>query len=126
LQSPENGRLQKKSYDIDSKDFFWAKNGGNPFPQVAEDIDAELSRLAADLGDSNKQLTSDTSRTPLSSLAQQVSATSTMFRKCERKVPQRYSSRLMTATSLQILRISRPPLLLYPNSQPENILSTHT
>lgn len=43
-QSPENGRLQKKSYDIDSKDFFWAKNGGNPFPQVAEDIDTELNR----------------------------------------------------------------------------------
>ena len=43
-QSPENGRLQKKSYDIDSKDFFWAKNAGNPFPQVAEDIDAELGR----------------------------------------------------------------------------------
>lgn len=43
-QSPENGRLQKKSYDIDSKDFFWAKNAGNPFPQVAEDIDSELSR----------------------------------------------------------------------------------
>ena len=43
-KSPENGRLQKKSYDIDSKDFFWEKNAPNPFPQVAEDIDAELSR----------------------------------------------------------------------------------
>ena len=43
-QSPENGRLQKKSYDIDSKDFFWDKNAPNPFPQVAEDIDMELGR----------------------------------------------------------------------------------
>ncbi|WWC91119.1 uncharacterized protein L201_006060 [Kwoniella dendrophila CBS 6074] len=48
VESPENGRLQKKSYDIDSKDFFWEKNAGNPFPQVAEDIDSELSRYKAD------------------------------------------------------------------------------
>ena len=48
VQSPENGRLQKKSYDIDSKDFFWAKNAGNPFPHVAEDIDSELSRYKTD------------------------------------------------------------------------------
>ncbi|WWD21359.1 hypothetical protein CI109_105843 [Kwoniella shandongensis] len=48
VESPENGRLQKKSYDIDSKDFFWAKNAGNPFPQVAEDIDSELSRYKSD------------------------------------------------------------------------------
>jgi hypothetical protein len=47
-QSPENGRLQKKSYDIDSKDFFWEKNAPNPFPQVAEDIDAELNRYKTD------------------------------------------------------------------------------
>ncbi|WRT69150.1 uncharacterized protein IL334_006134 [Kwoniella shivajii] len=48
VESPENGRLQKKSYDIDSKDFFWEKNAGNPFPQVAEDIDTELSRYKSD------------------------------------------------------------------------------
>ncbi|WVR08989.1 hypothetical protein IAU60_006049 [Kwoniella sp. DSM 27419] len=48
VESPENGRLQKKSYDIDSKDFFWEKNAGNPFPQVAEDIDSELSRYKSD------------------------------------------------------------------------------
>jgi hypothetical protein len=46
-QSPENGRLQKKSYDIDSKDFFWEKNAPNPFPQVAEDIDSELGRYVS-------------------------------------------------------------------------------
>ncbi|WVQ81134.1 hypothetical protein IAT38_003256 [Cryptococcus sp. DSM 104549] len=48
VESPENGRLQKKSYDIDSKDFFWAKNAGNPFPQVAEDIDGDLNQYKAD------------------------------------------------------------------------------
>ncbi|KAN0100424.1 Sec1-like protein [Tylopilus felleus] len=39
---------QKRSYDFDSKDFFWAKNAANPFPQVAEDIDTELNRYKQD------------------------------------------------------------------------------
>jgi hypothetical protein len=39
---------QKKAYDLDSKDFFWAKNAANPFPQVAEDIDTELNRYKQD------------------------------------------------------------------------------
>lgn len=39
---------QKKAFDLDSKDFFWAKNAASPFPQVAEDIDAELNRYKQD------------------------------------------------------------------------------
>ncbi|KAH7886004.1 Sec1-like protein [Phlebopus sp. FC_14] len=39
---------QKRSYDLDSKDFFWAKNAANPFPQVAEEIDAELNKYRQD------------------------------------------------------------------------------
>ncbi|THH13009.1 hypothetical protein EW146_g7166 [Bondarzewia mesenterica] len=39
---------QKKAYDLDSKDFFWAKHSANPFPQVAEDIDTELNRYKQD------------------------------------------------------------------------------
>ncbi|EIW64208.1 Sec1-like protein [Trametes versicolor FP-101664 SS1] len=39
---------QKRSYDLDSKDFFWAKNAANPFPQVAEEIDTELNRYKQD------------------------------------------------------------------------------
>ncbi|KAF9535882.1 Sly1 vesicle trafficking sec1-like protein [Crepidotus variabilis] len=38
----------KKSYDLDSKDFFWAANAANPFPQVAEEIDSELNKYKAD------------------------------------------------------------------------------
>lgn len=38
----------KRSYDLDSKDFFWARNAANPFPQVAEDIDAELNKYKQD------------------------------------------------------------------------------
>ena len=39
---------QKRSYDLDSKDFFWAKNAPNPFPQVAEEIDSELNKYKQD------------------------------------------------------------------------------
>jgi len=38
----------KKSYDLDSKDFFWGANAAHPFPQVAEEIDTELNRYKAD------------------------------------------------------------------------------
>lgn len=39
---------QKRVYDLDSKDFFWARNAANPFPQVAEEIDAELNKYKQD------------------------------------------------------------------------------
>ena len=45
ISSPKEA---KKSYDLDSKDFFWAANAAHPFPQVAEEIDAELNRYKAD------------------------------------------------------------------------------
>ncbi|KAF9891914.1 Vesicle trafficking between the ER and Golgi [Aspergillus nanangensis] len=40
--------VTKKAYDINSNDFFWNRNAGTPFPQVAEDIDAELTRYKED------------------------------------------------------------------------------
>ncbi|KAF5384990.1 hypothetical protein D9615_001187 [Tricholomella constricta] len=39
---------KKKEYDLDSKDFFWARNAANPFPQVAEEIDSELNKYKQD------------------------------------------------------------------------------
>lgn len=39
---------QKRSYDLDSKDFFWAKNAAEPFPHVADEIDNELNRYKQD------------------------------------------------------------------------------
>ncbi|EEB93973.1 hypothetical protein MPER_07299, partial [Moniliophthora perniciosa FA553] len=39
---------QPKSYDLDAKDFFWARNAANPFPQVAEEIDSELNKYKQD------------------------------------------------------------------------------
>ncbi|PFH52340.1 hypothetical protein AMATHDRAFT_46458 [Amanita thiersii Skay4041] len=43
-----SGSEQKRSYDLDSKDFFWGHNASNPFPQVAEDIDSELNKYKQD------------------------------------------------------------------------------
>ena len=41
----------KKSYDLNSNDFFWSRNAGVPFPQVAEDIDTELTKYKEDAND---------------------------------------------------------------------------
>ncbi|PUU82110.1 Sec1-like protein [Tuber borchii] len=51
----EGGKVSKKSYDLNSSDFFWAKNAGVPFPQVAEDIDAELTRYKEDVAEITKK-----------------------------------------------------------------------
>lgn len=40
----DSGKVTKKKYDLNANDSFWAKNAGVPFPQVAEDIDTELTR----------------------------------------------------------------------------------
>ena|SRR5579862_2473752 len=48
VETTTDGKKTKKGYDIDAEDFFWKKNAPNPFPQVAEDIDAELSKYKAD------------------------------------------------------------------------------
>ena len=45
----------KRAYDLHSNDFFWAKNAAVPFPQVAEDIDAELTRYKEDANDVTKK-----------------------------------------------------------------------
>ncbi|KAI0472824.1 sec1 protein [Xylariaceae sp. FL0804] len=49
-ENPAKG-VTKKAYDLTSADFFWEKNAGVPFPQVAEDIDAELTKYKEDAAD---------------------------------------------------------------------------
>ncbi|KAJ3035694.1 Vesicle trafficking between the ER and Golgi, partial [Rhizophlyctis rosea] len=44
----EGGQKKRKVFDIDVNDFFWSKNNGLPFPQVAEDVDLEINRYKAD------------------------------------------------------------------------------
>ncbi|OXV09236.1 hypothetical protein Egran_03002 [Elaphomyces granulatus] len=45
----------KRAYDLNSNDFFWKRNAGVPFPQVAEDIDAELTRYKEDANEITKK-----------------------------------------------------------------------
>ncbi|KAJ5668544.1 uncharacterized protein N7477_007114 [Penicillium maclennaniae] len=51
----DSGKVTKKSYDLNSSDFFWQRNAGAPFPQVAEDIDAELTRYKEDANEITKK-----------------------------------------------------------------------
>ncbi|KAF2221882.1 Sec1-like protein [Elsinoe ampelina] len=49
------GSTTKRAYDLTSNDFFWARNAPVPFPQVAEDIDAELTRYKDDASEVTKK-----------------------------------------------------------------------
>ncbi|KAI1635342.1 sec1 protein [Biscogniauxia mediterranea] len=53
-ENPAKG-VTKKAYDISSADFFWEKNAAVPFPQVAEDIDAELTKYKEDAAEITKK-----------------------------------------------------------------------
>ncbi|KAI0595442.1 sec1 protein [Biscogniauxia sp. FL1348] len=53
-ENPAKG-VTKKAYDISSTDFFWEKNAAVPFPQVAEDIDAELTRYKEEAAEITKK-----------------------------------------------------------------------
>ena len=45
----------KRSYDLNSNDSFWSRNAGVPFPQVAEDIDTELTNYKDDASEITKK-----------------------------------------------------------------------
>ena len=60
----------KKSYDLNSNDFFWSRNAGVPFPQVAEDIDTELTKYKDDAN----EITRKTGASSLEDLQNDTSA----------------------------------------------------
>ena len=67
--NPAKGRT-KRSYDLNSNDFFWARNAGVPFPQVAEDIDAELTKYKEDAN----EITKNTGASSLEDLQNETSS----------------------------------------------------
>ncbi|GAA5979618.1 hypothetical protein JCM10908_002984 [Rhodotorula pacifica] len=66
VEAPEAGKMSKKTYDLDAKDFFWAKNAQHPFPQVAEEIDLELNKYKQDAN----EITRSTGVSDMNDLAQ--------------------------------------------------------
>lgn len=66
VEAPEHGRLTKRTYDLDAKDFFWHANAPSPFPQVAEEIDKELNRYKQDAA----EITRSTGVSDVNDLAQ--------------------------------------------------------
>ena len=88
---------QKKAYDLDAKDFFWAKNAANPFPQVAEDIDTELNRYKQDAAEITRSTgVSDVNDiTQLCDIVSSFSSSTLKLKLCG------------TVTSLQMRRISK-------------------
>jgi hypothetical protein len=71
----DGGKVSKRSYDLNSNDFFWARNAGVPFPQVAEDIDAELTKYKDDVA----EITSKTGASSLEDLQKFVLQTDSNF-----------------------------------------------
>ncbi|ORY39959.1 golgi transport protein Sly1 [Rhizoclosmatium globosum] len=54
IETEDKGRKIKKQFDIDANDFFWNKNSGNPFPQVADDVNSEITRYKKDVDEVTK------------------------------------------------------------------------
>lgn len=52
--NPSKGRT-KRAYDLNANDFFWARNAAVPFPQVAENIDMDLTKYKEDANEITKK-----------------------------------------------------------------------
>ncbi|KAJ9611326.1 Vesicle trafficking between the ER and Golgi [Cladophialophora chaetospira] len=50
-----NPQAKPRAYDLNASDFFWARNASAPFPQVAEDIDQELTKYKSDAEEVTKK-----------------------------------------------------------------------
>ncbi|ODV97950.1 hypothetical protein PACTADRAFT_47779 [Pachysolen tannophilus NRRL Y-2460] len=57
-------KIVTKQYDIDPKDFFWAKNALSPFPEAVENVELELSNYKKDA----KEISSKTGYSSLSDI----------------------------------------------------------
>ncbi|KAF2458485.1 putative Golgi transport protein Sly1 [Lineolata rhizophorae] len=80
--NPAKGTV-KKSYDLNSNDFFWSKNAGVPFPQVAEDIDNELTRYKDDAN----EITRKTGASSLEDLQNDTSASAAHLKAAITQLP---------------------------------------
>jgi hypothetical protein len=80
----DGGKVGKKSYDLNSNDFFWARNAGVPFPQVAEDIDAQLTKYKEDV----TEITNKTGASSLDDLQSDVGASAAHLKAAITQLPE--------------------------------------
>lgn len=74
----------KKSFDLNSNDFFWTRNAGVPFPQVAEDIDTELTKYKEEAA----EITRKTGASSLEDLQNDTSASAQHLKAAITLLPQ--------------------------------------
>lgn len=75
--------VSRRAYDLTANDFFWSKNASLPFPQVAEDIDEELTRYKEE----SSALTKRTGVTSLEDLENEMSASATHLKAAVELLP---------------------------------------
>lgn len=75
VRVPAQQQQSKKLYDLDAKDFFWARNAAHPFPQVAEEIDVELNKYKQDAA----EITRSTGISDVNDISQLYVSTDTIY-----------------------------------------------
>ena len=81
--NPSKGRT-KRAYDLNASDFFWTRNAGVPFPQVAEDIDVELTKWKED----STEITKKTGASSLEDLQNESNVSTQHIKAAITKLPE--------------------------------------
>ncbi|KAK4981762.1 hypothetical protein LTR28_002959, partial [Elasticomyces elasticus] len=75
---------KKTVYDLNASDYFWSRNASVPFPQVAEDIDTELTKYKDDSSDVMKK----TGASSMEDLANDTGAPTHLLQAAMKRLPE--------------------------------------
>ena len=82
-KNPSKGSI-KKAYDLTASDFFWSRNAAEPFPQVAEEIDRELTKYKEE----SNEITRQTGASSIEDLQNDSSASARHLQVAIKKLPE--------------------------------------